>query len=138
MYYSYVPYVLFFRGRLIVKNTSFPIGSGERKSPEDTILSYHAKIAKHKYIHSLAGVGLFFGYDTSYFYGMIVCTIQYLASPPPRCGTCARSSALAIICAIATHPTGDIDSEGPFGGRPSGGGTVLIKATVQGEVESVH
>ena len=54
MYYSYVPYVLFFRGRLIVKNTSFPIGSGERKSPEDTILSYHAKIAKHKYIAWLA------------------------------------------------------------------------------------
>ena len=72
MYYSYVPYVLFFRGRLIVKNTNFPIGSGERKSPEDTILSYHAKIAKHKYntYCSLAGVGLFFGYDTSYFYGM--------------------------------------------------------------------
>ena len=50
MYYSYVSYVLFFRGRLIIKNTNFPIGSGERKSPEDTILSYHAKIAKHKYI----------------------------------------------------------------------------------------
>ena len=134
MYYSYVPYVLFFRGRLIVKNTNFSIGSGERKSPEDTILSYHAKIAKHKYIAwlalvcSLATILLIF----------MVCTIQYLAARPPRCGTCARSSALAIICAIAIHPTGDIDSEGPFGGRPSGGGTVLIKATVQGEVESVH
>ena len=62
----------------------------------------------------------------------MLCTIHYLAPP------CARSSALAIIRAIAIHPTGDIDSEGPLGGTPSGGGTVLFKATVQGEVEWVR
>lgn len=49
-----------------------------------------------------------------------------------------REKRLAIIRAIASHPTCDIDSEGPYGNRPSGGGTALFKATVQGEVESVR
>ena len=92
-------------------------------------------------VHSLAGVGLFFGYDTCYFYGMYhtILSTSTLWQWHLRSIFCPRHHPRHRHPPPSTsiHPTGDINSEGTFVGRPSGGGTVLLKATVQGEVESI-
>ena len=45
---------------------------------------------------------------------------------------------LGIITALAACPTTDIDQEGSFRGRDTGGGTALFMATVEGQVDAVR